>query len=135
MQNSATEFLTPRNIDVTSHNSTHAKIVLEPLERGFGHTLGNALDPQTGAIRGSPEKLGVNYTMKLQAVDVDPLQTRTEVMSWTFDVEQNPGNPAALAARAPRSSRSRRAALVTARRPCHRALARRARVVALSINK
>ena len=43
MQNSATEFLTPRNIEVTSHNSTHAKIVLEPLERGFGHTLGNAL--------------------------------------------------------------------------------------------
>jgi DNA-directed RNA polymerase subunit alpha len=43
MQNSATEFLTPRNIDVTSHSSTHAKIVLEPLERGFGHTLGNAL--------------------------------------------------------------------------------------------
>ena len=43
MQNSATEFLTPRNIDVTSYNSTHAKVVLEPLERGFGHTLGNAL--------------------------------------------------------------------------------------------
>ena len=43
MQNSATEMLTPRNIDVTSYNSTHAKIVLEPLERGFGHTLGNAL--------------------------------------------------------------------------------------------
>jgi DNA-directed RNA polymerase subunit alpha len=43
MQNSATEFLTPRNIDVTSHDSTHARIVLEPLERGFGHTLGNAL--------------------------------------------------------------------------------------------
>ncbi|MDG2501171.1 MAG: DNA-directed RNA polymerase subunit alpha [Porticoccaceae bacterium] len=43
MQNSATEMLTPRNIDVTSYNATHAKVVLEPLERGFGHTLGNAL--------------------------------------------------------------------------------------------
>ena len=43
MQNSATEFLTPRNIDVTSYNLNHAKVVLEPLERGFGHTLGNAL--------------------------------------------------------------------------------------------
>tara|TARA_B110000046_G_scaffold160993_1_gene174435 strand:- start:9457 stop:10452 length:996 start_codon:yes stop_codon:yes gene_type:complete len=43
MQNSATEMLTPRNIDVTSYNLTHAKVVLEPLERGFGHTLGNAL--------------------------------------------------------------------------------------------
>ena len=43
MQNSVTEMLTPRNIDVTSYDSTHAKVVLEPLERGFGHTLGNAL--------------------------------------------------------------------------------------------
>ena len=43
MQNTLTELLTPRTIDVTEYNSTHAKIVLEPLERGFGHTLGNAL--------------------------------------------------------------------------------------------
>lgn len=43
MQSSANEFLTPRNIDVTAYSNTHAKVVLEPLERGFGHTLGNAL--------------------------------------------------------------------------------------------
>ncbi|WIO74551.1 DNA-directed RNA polymerase subunit alpha [Porticoccaceae bacterium LTM1] len=43
MQTSATELLTPRTIDVTELSSTHAKVVLEPLERGFGHTLGNAL--------------------------------------------------------------------------------------------
>ena len=43
MQNSPSEFLTPRHIDVTSKSATHAKIILEPLERGFGHTLGNAL--------------------------------------------------------------------------------------------
>lgn len=43
MQNSATEFLTPRRIDVEELSSTRAKITLEPLERGFGHTLGNAL--------------------------------------------------------------------------------------------
>ena len=43
MQNTLTELLTPRTIDVTEFDSTHAKIVLEPLERGFGHTLGNAL--------------------------------------------------------------------------------------------
>ena len=43
MQNSPNEFLTPRHIDVTSKSPTHARIVLEPLERGFGHTLGNAL--------------------------------------------------------------------------------------------
>lgn len=43
MQNTLTELLTPRTIDVTEYDPTHAKIVLEPLERGFGHTLGNAL--------------------------------------------------------------------------------------------
>jgi DNA-directed RNA polymerase subunit alpha len=36
-------FLLPRNIDVTSYDANHAKVILEPLERGFGHTLGNAL--------------------------------------------------------------------------------------------
>ena len=40
---SAAEFLKPRLVDVTSLNERHAKVTLEPLERGFGHTLGNAL--------------------------------------------------------------------------------------------
>lgn len=43
MQTAVNEFLTPRHIDVTENGPTHAKVVLEPLERGFGHTLGNAL--------------------------------------------------------------------------------------------
>lgn len=43
MQSPATELLTPRNIDVQQISATRAKVVLEPLERGFGHTLGNAL--------------------------------------------------------------------------------------------
>ncbi len=43
MQHSANEFLSPRSIDVHAVSKTHAKVVLEPLERGFGHTLGNAL--------------------------------------------------------------------------------------------
>jgi len=37
------ELLTPRTINVQSFGDTHAKVALEPLERGFGHTLGNAL--------------------------------------------------------------------------------------------
>jgi len=37
------ELLTPRTINVQSFSETHAKVALEPLERGFGHTLGNAL--------------------------------------------------------------------------------------------
>ncbi len=43
MQSSATEFLKPRLVDVQTLSSTHAKVTLEPLERGFGYTLGNAL--------------------------------------------------------------------------------------------
>ncbi len=39
----ASEFLTPRTIQVQALSSRHAKVTLEPLERGFGHTLGNAL--------------------------------------------------------------------------------------------
>ncbi|MEE9492988.1 MAG: DNA-directed RNA polymerase subunit alpha [Gammaproteobacteria bacterium] len=37
------EFLKPRIVDVQFITDKQAKIVLEPLERGFGHTLGNAL--------------------------------------------------------------------------------------------
>lgn len=43
MQRPVTEFLKPRSITVNEMRQNHAKITLEPLERGFGHTLGNAL--------------------------------------------------------------------------------------------
>jgi len=43
MQSAVNEFLTPRHIDVNEVSPTRARVVLEPLERGFGHTLGNAL--------------------------------------------------------------------------------------------
>ncbi|XOD70204.1 MAG: DNA-directed RNA polymerase subunit alpha [Sodalis sp. (in: enterobacteria)] len=43
MQGSVTEFLKPRLVDIEQISATHAKVILEPLERGFGHTLGNAL--------------------------------------------------------------------------------------------
>jgi DNA-directed RNA polymerase subunit alpha len=43
MAQSVNEFLTPRHIDVEELGSTRARVTLEPLERGFGHTLGNTL--------------------------------------------------------------------------------------------
>jgi len=43
MQGSVSDFLKPRIVDVQQISDTHARVVLEPLERGFGHTLGNAL--------------------------------------------------------------------------------------------
>lgn len=43
MHSAVNEFLTPKVIGVDQVSPTHAKVTLEPLERGFGHTLGNAL--------------------------------------------------------------------------------------------
>ena len=37
------ELLTPKMIQVQKIGAFNSKVVLEPLERGFGHTLGNAL--------------------------------------------------------------------------------------------
>jgi hypothetical protein len=35
--------LKPRSIDVQQLSPLHARVVMEPFERGYGHTLGNAL--------------------------------------------------------------------------------------------
>jgi DNA-directed RNA polymerase subunit alpha len=43
MQDIYRSFLTPRVIQVRKISPTKAEIMLEPFERGFGHTLGNAL--------------------------------------------------------------------------------------------
>jgi len=43
MQGQLKNFLKPRVVDVKAVNDRRAHITLEPLERGFGHTLGNAL--------------------------------------------------------------------------------------------
>jgi len=37
------DFLKPRTVRVQSHTDNKARVVIEPFERGFGHTLGNAL--------------------------------------------------------------------------------------------
>lgn len=38
-----TDFLTPRTIEVEALDKFRSRITLQPLERGYGHTLGNAL--------------------------------------------------------------------------------------------
>ncbi|WP_432742161.1 DNA-directed RNA polymerase subunit alpha [Methylobacter sp. G7] len=43
MQNSISSLLKPRLVEVVSKTPNHSKIVIEPLERGFGHSIGNAL--------------------------------------------------------------------------------------------
>ncbi len=42
MTSKGTDLLKPRNIQVDDQGNNTSKIILEPLERGFGHTLGNA---------------------------------------------------------------------------------------------
>ena len=43
MASTASPFLKPRIIDVQNISPSHAKVTMEPFERGYGHTLGNAL--------------------------------------------------------------------------------------------
>jgi DNA-directed RNA polymerase subunit alpha len=43
MQSSVSGLLKPRLVEVVNKTINHSRIVIEPLERGFGHSLGNAL--------------------------------------------------------------------------------------------
>ncbi|MBS3952900.1 MAG: DNA-directed RNA polymerase subunit alpha [Methylomicrobium sp.] len=43
MHNCISGLLKPRLVEVVSKSANHSRIVIEPLERGFGHSLGNAL--------------------------------------------------------------------------------------------
>lgn len=43
MQESISDFLKPRTVRVQSEPGNKARVIIEPFERGFGHTLGNAL--------------------------------------------------------------------------------------------
>lgn len=43
MHSAVTGLLKPQLVEVVSKSTYHSRIVIEPLERGFGHSLGNAL--------------------------------------------------------------------------------------------
>jgi len=43
MHNAISGLLKPRLVEVENNSLRHSRIVIEPLERGFGHSLGNAL--------------------------------------------------------------------------------------------
>lgn len=43
MQSSPNEYLKPRVVEVEAISPNRARVTLEPMERGFGYTLGNAL--------------------------------------------------------------------------------------------
>ena len=52
MQQSTTDFLRPRSVRVQQESATRSRIIIEPFERGFGHTLGNA--PQRVLLSSMP---------------------------------------------------------------------------------
>lgn len=43
MQEMLDQLLTPRLVEIKRVSDFHSRVVLEPMERGFGHTLGNSL--------------------------------------------------------------------------------------------
>lgn len=43
MQGHTNEFMKPRIVDIEAIGTNRSRVMMEPLERGFGHTLGNAL--------------------------------------------------------------------------------------------
>ena len=43
MQNVVADLLKPRQIEIEALSAHRARVTMEPMERGFGHTLGNAL--------------------------------------------------------------------------------------------
>jgi len=43
MQNTIAGLLKPKLVEVVSHDTNHSRIVIEPFEKGFGHSIGNAL--------------------------------------------------------------------------------------------
>ena len=60
MQPSISEFLKPRSVRVQAETGNRARIVIEPLEPGFGYTLGNSLCG-SGRLRNSPRRCVAAY--------------------------------------------------------------------------
>ena len=96
MQGSVSDFLKPRIVDVQSVSDTHARVVLEPLERGFGHTLGNALrrillSSMTGAAVVEAEIEGVlhEYT-SIEGVQEDVVEILLNLKGVAIRMEGAP---------------------------------------------
>ncbi len=86
----ATEFLKPRLVNVQAINERHAKVSLEPLERGFGHTLGNALRrillssmPGCAVVEAEIEGVLHEYTPK-EGVQEDVLEILLNLKDLAF---------------------------------------------------
>lgn len=80
MVDSVAEFLTPKVVKVENLSETKSRVSMEPLERGFGHTLGNALrrillSSMAGAAFTEVEIEGVEHEYStLEGVQEDVLE-------------------------------------------------------------
>ena len=98
MQGSVSDFLKPRIVDVQNISDTRARVVLEPLERGFGHTLGNALrrillSSMTGAAVVEVEIEGVlhEYTT-IEGVQEDVVDILLNLKGIAIKMESDSAN-------------------------------------------
>ena len=73
MQDPTIEFLSPRLVESKNIDEKHSRITIEPLERGFGHTLGNALRrillSSSARLRESPMSALRVFCMKYSALE------------------------------------------------------------------
>jgi len=95
MQGPISDFLRPNLTDVKIFNERHAKIVLEPMERGFGHTLGNSLrrillSSMTGAAVSEVKIEGVLHEYStIDGVQEDVLDILLNLKGVGFRVHSN----------------------------------------------
>jgi DNA-directed RNA polymerase subunit alpha len=92
MTGSVYEFLTPKIVKVDNLSETKAKVSLEPLERGFGHTLGNALrrillSSMPGAAFTEVQIMGVEHEYSaLEGVQEDVLEILLNLKSVAIEM-------------------------------------------------
>jgi DNA-directed RNA polymerase subunit alpha len=95
MQGPISDFLLPNLTDVKIYNDRHSKIVLEPMERGFGHTLGNSLrrillSSMTGAAVSEVKIEGVQHEYStIDGVQEDVLDILLNLKGIGFKVHSH----------------------------------------------
>ena len=101
------ELLKPRLVDVKNFSDTHARVVLEPLERGFGHTLGNALrrvllSSMPGAAVVEAEIDGVVHEYStMEGVQEDVLEILLNLKSLALQLHERDEATLTLSAKGP----------------------------------
>ncbi len=107
MADSVSEFLKPRIVNVQAVNERRAKVSLEPLERGFGHTLGNALRrillssmPGSAIVEAEIEGVLHEYSA-IEGVQEDVLEILLNLKDVAIDMEDRDEASLTLKAKGP----------------------------------